>query len=135
MKLSIKMRTPDHTRLNLGQEKYYRPFIEGYIKVLKANLKQVKHIGHNYSYRTYTCGEPHDERNPNWKPFRMLWNYCERTGYDFFVARDIIFEQFGRTLVCECEMLRDDKKLRRLELERMFGVDFGEPGKRGVDLI
>ena len=56
-------------------------------------------------------------------------------GYDFFVARDIIFERLGRTLVCECEMLGDDKKLRRLELERMFGVDFGESGRRGVDLI
>jgi hypothetical protein len=25
-------------------------------------------------------------------------------------------------------MLRDDEKLRQLELERMFGVDFGEKG-------
>ena len=135
MKRPPKMRTPDHTRLNLGQEKYYRPFIEGYIKVLQANLKQVKHIGHNYSYKTYTCGESHDERNPNWKPFEALWNYSERKGYDFFVARDIIFERLGRKLVCECEMLRDDKKLRRLELERMFGVDFGESGRRDVDLV
>ncbi len=65
----------------------------------------------------------------------MLWNYCEGTGYDFFVARDIIFERLGRKLICQCEMLRDDEKLRRLELERVFGVDFGESGRRGVDLI
>ena len=115
--------------------KVLSPFIKGYIEVLKANLKQIKHIGHNYSYKTYTCGEPHDRRNPNWKPFRMLLNYSERKGYDFFVARDIIFERLGRKLVCECEMLRDDEKLRRLELEKMFGVDFGESGRRGVDLI
>ncbi len=44
MKRSPKMRTPDHTRLNLDQEKYYRPFIEEYLKVLQTNLKQVKHI-------------------------------------------------------------------------------------------
>ena len=56
------------------------------------------------------------------------------TGYDFFVARDIIFERLGRKLVCECEMLRDDKKLRRLELERMFGVDFGESGRKGTGI-
>jgi hypothetical protein len=68
-----KLRTPDHTQLNLVQEKYYRPFIDGYIKVLQSNLKQVKHIGNDYSYTTYTCGEPHDHRNPNWKPFRLLW--------------------------------------------------------------
>ena len=135
MKRPPKMRTPDHTRSNLGQEKYYGPFIDGYIKDLQSNLQQVEHIGRNYSYRTYTCGEPHDRRNPSWKPFRLLWDYCERTGYDFFVARDIIFERVGRKLVCECEMLRDDKKHRRMELERIYGVDFGEPGERGLDLV
>ena len=51
------------------------------------------------------------------------------------MARDIIFERLGRKLNCECEMLRDDKELRRLELERMFGVDFGESGRRGLDLV
>ena len=34
MKRPPKVRTPDHTQLDLDQEKYYRPFIEGYIKVL-----------------------------------------------------------------------------------------------------
>ena len=135
MKRPTKLRTLDHTRLNLGQGKYYRPFIEGYIKVLQSNLKQVKRIGHNYSYTTYTCGEPHDSLNPNWESFRLLWDYCERTGYDFYVVRDILFERIGRKLVCECEMLRDDKKRRRMELEKMFGVDFGEPGKRGMGLV
>jgi len=86
MKRPTKMRTPDHTQLNLDQDKYYRPFIDGYIKILQTELKQVKHIGHHYSYMTYTCGESHDRRNPNWKPFRFLWDYCERTGYDFYVA-------------------------------------------------
>ena len=135
MKRPTKLRTPDHTQLDLGQGKYYRQFIEGYIKILQSNLKQVKHVGHNYSYTAYTCGEPHDRRNPNWKPFRLLWDYCERTGYDFYVVRDIIFERLGRKLVCECELLRDDKKLRRMELEKMFGVDFGEPGERGLGLV
>jgi hypothetical protein len=100
MKRPPKIRTPDHTRLNLSQEKYYRPFIDGYIKILQSN----------HSYTTYTCGEPHDLRNPNWKPFRLLWDYCERTGYDFYVVRDIIFERIGRKLICECELLRDDEK-------------------------
>jgi len=85
------MRTPDHTWIDLGQEKYYRPFIDGYFKILQTQLKQVKHIGHNYSYMTYTCEEAHDERNPNWKPFKLLWNYCERTGYDFFMLHRISY--------------------------------------------
>jgi hypothetical protein len=135
MKLPSKLRTPDHTRLNIVQEKYYRPFIDGYIKILQSNLKLIKHIGNNYSYTSFTCGEPHDRRNPNWKPFRLLWDYCERTGYDFYVVRDIIFERLGRKLVCECEMLRDGENRRRMELEKMFGVDFGEPGGRGLELV
>jgi len=105
----------------------------GYIKVLQTNLKQVNHIGHSYSY--YTGGEPHDERNLNWKPFKFLWNYSERVGYDFFVVGDIIFARLTRNLVCECEMLRDDEKRRRMELEETFGVDFGGPEKRKLDLV
>jgi hypothetical protein len=135
MKRPRKMRTPDHTRLKLSQEKNYRPFIDGYSKVLQSNLKYVKHIGNNYQYRIYTCGEPHDRQNPNWKPFRLLWDYCERTGYDFYVVRDIIFERIGRKLVCECEMLQDNEKRRHMELERIFGVDFGGPGGRGLELV
>ena len=135
MKRPPKIRKPDHTRLNLVQKKYYRPFIDGYIKALHSNLKLVKHIGHNYSYTTYTCGEPHDQRNPNWKPFRLLWDYCEWTGYDFFVARDILFERIGRKLVCECEMLQDNENRRRMKLEGIFGVDFGGPEERGLGLV
>jgi len=52
MKRPPKMRTPDHTGLNLGQDKYYCPFIDKYIKILQTELKQAKHIGHNYSYMT-----------------------------------------------------------------------------------
>jgi hypothetical protein len=32
-------------------------------------------------------------------------------------------------------MLRDDEKRRLLELEKMFGVDFGGPGGRGLELV
>jgi hypothetical protein len=32
-------------------------------------------------------------------------------------------------------MLRDDEKRRRMELERVFGVDFGENGERELELV
>jgi hypothetical protein len=51
---------------------------------------------------------------------KSLQRNSERAGYDFFVTQDIIFERMRRKLVCECEMLRDDEKHRRLELEEMF---------------
>ena len=83
----------------------------------------------------YTCREPHDEHNPNWKPFGLLWKYSERTGYNFFVVRDIIFERLSRKLVCECEMLQENEKRRRMELESMFGVDFSGSGDGGLELV
>ena len=38
-------------------------------------------------------------------------------------------------MVCECEMLGNSEKRRRMELEGMFGVDFGENGARGLELV
>ena len=65
----------------------------------------------------------------------MLWDYCERTGYDFYVVRDIIFERLGRKLVCDCEMLQDNEKRRQMELESIFGIDFGGPGEKSLELV
>jgi len=45
------------------------------------------------------------------------------------------FELLGSKLVCECQMVRDDEKRRRMELERIFGVDFGGPEGRGLGLV
>jgi hypothetical protein len=47
----------------------------------------------------------------------------------------MIEEQIGRKLECECQLLNDEKTIRRKELRAMFGVDFGEAGKREVDVV
>jgi hypothetical protein len=47
----------------------------------------------------------------------------------------MIFERIGYKVVCECKLLGDDRERRRMELTRVFGVDFGVPGNRGVDVI
>ena len=49
--------------------------------------------------------------------------------------KDLIEEHLGRQLECECEILRDEKAIRRSQLQKQFGVDFGEPGERGVDVV
>jgi hypothetical protein len=46
-----------------------------------------------------------------------------------------IEERIGRSLKCECELLNDVKAIRRKELHSLFGVDFGEAGKREVDVV
>ena len=51
------------------------------------------------------------------------------------MVRDIIFERLGRKLVCECELLKDNEKRRRMDLESMFGVDLNGSGGRGLELV
>jgi hypothetical protein len=47
----------------------------------------------------------------------------------------MIEERIGRKLICECQLLNDDKEIRRRDLERTFGVDFGVTGNRNVDVL
>ena len=39
----------------------------------------------------------------------------------------MIEERIGRKLLCECELLHDERTMRRKELELVFGLDFGGP--------
>ena len=85
----------------------------------------------NRGWREYwTCGQEHDPRNWNWKPWQHLERLCRKWGLDDFAVRDIIFEHLGRKLECECQVLYDERELRKEALRRQFGVDFdsGEVG-------
>ena len=54
----------------------------------------------------------------------------------FFAVKDIIEDRIGRKFICECQLLRDDRAKRRLELERIYGVDFsGMFGQRDFDVV
>jgi hypothetical protein len=128
-------RAPEMTYLKLRVESNFQKFFKGYTKLLQKKFKQIEVHGNNYRYSYYTCGQIHDPRNPEWKPFQHLWNYCEKTQFDFFEVRDMIFERIGYKVVCECQLLGDYKERRRMELTNVFGVDFGEPGNRCVDII
>ena len=78
----------------------------------------------------WTCGQDHDTRNWNWKPWHHLERLCREQGLDDFAVRDILFEHLGRKLECECQVLFDERELRKEALRRQFGVDFdsGEVG-------
>jgi hypothetical protein len=133
--MAKEMKTADLTYLALKVESNFQKFFKGYLELLQKKFKQIEVQGNNYSYSYYTCGQIHDPRNPEWKPFKNLLDYCEKTRYDFFEVRDMIFERIGYKVVCECKLLGDDRERRRMELTRVFGVDFGEPGNRGVDVV
>jgi hypothetical protein len=132
--MTKEIRTADATWHDLQKPGKFEEFFQGFLKLLKKKLPQIEVKG-KLEYSFYSCGEIHDPRNPDWKPFKHLERYCERTGYDDLEARDIIFERIGRKVICECLILNDDKEIRRKELEKIFGVDFGVPGQRGVDVI
>ena len=122
----------DATYLELSKPGEFQKLFLGLIDLLKRKLQRKK-VGGSGHY--YTCGEIHDRCNKNWDPFVNLWSYAERKQLDFYVVKDLIEEHLGRELECECEILGNKKAIRRRELEEQFGVDFGEHGKRGVDIV
>ena len=78
----------------------------------------------------WSCGQDHDPRNWNWKPRQHLERLCCKQGLDDFAVRDILEEHLERKLECECQVLYDERELRKEALKRQFGVDFdsGEVG-------
>ena len=63
-------------------------------------------------------------------PGSILERLCRERGLDDFAVRDILFEHLGRKLECECQVLYDERELRKEALKRQFGDDFdsGEVG-------
>ena len=130
--MSKSILSPDATYLELSKPEAFQRFYQEYIELLKRNLQRISIGGTGQFY--YTCGEIHDRCNKNWRPFIYLWSYAEEKGLDFYAVKDLIEEHLDRELKCECEIMRDEKAIRRMALEKQFGVDFGEPGRREVDV-
>lgn len=76
----------------------------------------------------------YDPRNCNWKPWQHLERLCRKRGLDDFAVRDILVDHLGRKLDCECQVLYDERKLRRQALRRQFEVDFKNREVGFVDL-
>ena len=132
-----KLKKEDDPRLifiDLYKPGRFQKFFKGFLEFLQENLQKREVVGHDQSYSIYTCGQPHDPRNPDWEPFRFLQEYCKKTGDHFGAAKSLIEDHLGRRLICEDQILNDERAIRRRELEK-FGVDFGTPGKRELDLV
>ena len=130
------MRSVHKTWADLSSDEIFHKFFKGLLEILQNKLYKREVIGNNYSDSYYTCGQPHDPRNPKWKPFQHLEQYCERTRFDFLTVKDIIEDRIDRKFQCECQLLRDDRARRRFELERIYGVDFsGMSGLSDFDVV
>ncbi len=102
---------------------------------MKKNLKVEEVKGDSCIYSYCTCGEAHDRRNPNWKPFGILERCCKKARLSPLAIKEIIEEQMGRKILCECEILSDPKEVKRKRLQAAFGVDFGEAGRGDLDVV
>ena len=65
----------------------------------------------------------------------MLERCCKKTRLSPLAVKEMIEEHIGRKIFCECEILSDPKEIKRKRLQAAFGVDFGEPGKRDLDVV
>jgi hypothetical protein len=134
MKKKKQMNDPHHIFIDLYKPGRFQKFFKGFLEFLQKNLQKREVIGHNQRYSIYTCGQPHDPRNPDWAPFKLLQEYCKKTGDHFGSAKSMIEDHIGEILICECQLLNDQRAIRRKELEK-FGVDFGAPGRKELDII
>jgi hypothetical protein len=101
------VRKPDPTWLKLSADADFQEFMRGYLQFLRENLNHVTVIDQRGNPRLsyYTCGQDHDQRNPNWKPIRLLTQYWRNQGLDDYEAREMSEDRIGRRLVCECELV------------------------------
>ncbi|MCD4665768.1 MAG: hypothetical protein K8R68_10910 [Bacteroidales bacterium] len=54
-----------------------------------------------------------------------------RNGLNDFGIRDFLEEYLDRKIVCECQILQNEREIRKNSLRRQFGVDF-ESGEWGL---
>jgi hypothetical protein len=107
---------PDSTWTDLDQEPIFQKFMKEYIALLQNKLKKVEVKGNSHNSYYYTCGQAHDQRDPTWRPFKLLSQICKKYNYDSLIARDIIEEKIYRRLECECQILGNQSQNRRMEL-------------------
>ena len=121
-----QIRTEYMTYRYLSDPATFHKFLDGLFQVLRSRLETVT-IG---SEKRYTCGQYHDPRNPNWKPFQYFERFCLKNGLDDFEVRYLLEQHLNRRFACECEILHDPKDYRKRDLMRTFGVDF-----EGIELV
>ena len=107
----------------------FKKFFRGLAEYLKGKLQRIEVKGGRYNYHQYTCGQLHDKRNADWKPWQHLWEYCEKTGFDPYAAIDAIEERIGVKLECDCQIINNEIENRRKALANAFGADLGEAGR------
>lgn len=66
---------------------------------------------------------------------KHLEAYCKKKGLNAAGIRDTIENALWRSVDCECQILNEEKEVKRKKLWVAFGMDFGESGKRDTDVV
>ena len=90
-----------------------------YRRILMPNFQNIRIEGGG---EYWTCGQAHDPRNWNWKPWQHLERLCRKQGLDDFAVRDILVEHLGRKLECECQVLCDERGIVENEPRFVFSM-------------
>jgi hypothetical protein len=124
---TIKMPLPPpKNRTAYGTYQYFaepgvlETLIRDYRQILMIHFQKIRIEGGG---EYWSCGQGHDPRNWNWKPWQHLQRLCLKRGLDDFAVRDIIKEHLERRLEFECQVIYDERGLRKETLKRQFGVD------------
>ena len=129
------IRPAHETWKHLNQESNFQQFMKELLAYLQENLQIIKVHDGKSSYQYFSCGQSHDSRNPQWQPFQFVQEFCRMKRCDFRVVMSLMEDSIKKRPQCECEILTDRDDLRRKELQRIYGMDFGGPGNRELDII
>lgn len=128
------IRLAHETWQHLDQENNFRQFMRELLPHLQNTLQLIEVHSGKTKYNYYSCGQPHDPENPLWRPFKNLKAFCRNRRLDFEVVKCMLEERLFKRLQCECEILTNRDDIRRKDLQSLYGLDFGEPGKRELDI-
>ena len=134
--MAKRIREAHETWNCLSIEENFQQFMKEFLSYLQTNLKLIRvRDGNKNSYEYYSCGQPHDHRNPAWRPFQNMETFCRKKKCDFEVVKSMIEDRlFKLKLECECEILTNRNDIKRRELEA-FGLDFGGSSRREFGIL
>jgi len=133
--MAKQIRPAHETWKHLSQDNNFQQFMKEFLPYLQDNLQIIQVHSDKGSYEFYSCGQSHDPRNPLWRPFQIMGTFCREKRCDFEVVKGMIEDRLFRKLQCECEILTNHDDLRRKDLQRIYGLDFGVPGRRELDIV
>lgn len=133
--MAKRIREAHETWKYLSIDNNFERFMKEFLPYLQNNLQLLQVHDDKDSYEYCSCGQPHDPRNPEWRPFQIMETFCWKKKCDFEIVKSMIEDRLFKRLKCECEILTNKDDLRRKDLQRVFGLDFGEPGRRELDIF